>query len=101
MTDPTARVREELSRIAAGQPDDAVDAATLDAIWRAGSRRRWRARAGAVATLVAIALLVAGALGPSRLRRRRCLRHHPVCPLPAIPSTSPCCPACRSPRVRG
>ena len=65
MTDSTAGVREALSRIVADEPDDSVDPATLDAIWRAGSRRRWRARAGVVGTLGVVAMLVLGALVPA------------------------------------
>lgn len=77
MTDSTAGVREALSRIVADEPDDSVDPATLDAMWRAGSRRRWRARAGVVATLGVVALLVLGALVPV-----------PV-PTAAVPATPP------------
>ena len=64
MTDSTTRLREALSQIAADHPDDVPDPATLDAIWRTGSRRRWRARAGVVATLGVVALLVLGAFVP-------------------------------------
>ena len=64
MTDSTTRLREALSQIAADHTDDAPDPATLDAIWRAGRRRRWRARAGVVATLGVVALLVLGAFVP-------------------------------------
>ncbi len=77
MTDSTTRVREVLARIAADHPDDDLDMATLDAIWRTGSRRRWRARAGVVATLGVIALLVLGALVPVRV------------PTAAVPATPP------------
>ncbi len=80
MTDSTADVREALSRIVADEPDDAVDPATLDAIWRAGSRRRWRARAGVGATLAMVAILVAGALVPLRA---------PSAAVPGTPSGAP------------
>lgn len=80
MTDSTAGVREALSRIVADEPDDSVDPATLDAIWRAGSRRRWRARAGVGATLAVVAILVAGALVPLRA---------PSAAVPGTPSGAP------------
>ena len=64
MTDSTAGVREALSRLVADEPDDTVDPAVLDAAWRAGSRRRWRTRAGVGAALAVVAILVAGALVP-------------------------------------
>ena len=41
------------------RPEDVENEPTLDAIWRTGSRRRWRARAGVVATLgVALAIAI-------------------------------------------
>ncbi len=64
MTDSTMGVREALSRIVADEPDDSIDPGILDAMWRAGSRRRWRARAGVGAALAVVGLLVAGALAP-------------------------------------
>src|SRR3954451_8746947 len=64
MTDSTAGVREALSRLVADEPDDSVDPAVLDAAWRAGSRRRWRTRAGVGAALAVVGILVAGALVP-------------------------------------
>lgn len=80
MTDSSTRVREVLARLAADLPDDDLDPATLDAIWRTGSRRRWRARAGVVATLGVIALLVLGAFVPWGV---------PTAALPATPPGVP------------
>jgi hypothetical protein len=90
MTDSTTRLREALSQIAADHTDDAPDPATLDAIWRAGRRRRWRARAGVVATLGVVALLVLGAFVPGAFRRWPCPRHHRECPWRATRNTWPC-----------
>lgn len=85
MTDSTTRLREALSQIAADHTDDAPEPATLDAIWRTGSRRRWRARAGVVATLGVVALLVLGAFFPWGV------------PTAAVPATPPGVPLARYP----
>ena len=89
MTDSTTRLREALSQIAADHTDDAPDPATLDAIWRAGRRRRWRARAGVVATLGVVALLVLGAFVPWGV------------PTVAVPATPPGVPPGELPGTRG